>query len=503
MPTQFATQKPAANMPDTKCTPFQIYHSWPSQKQECKQFADFCWIDLAHVVMLVEQGTVSLSVGQKLLPALQDIRDNGYSRLPIDPYKESLLYQVEGALGAKLGDHVAGALHTARSRIDQRATVSRMYYRNLLLDVMEHIIRFQDALITAAKNNTGKILPYHTHMQQAQPGDFGHYLISFAAKLQEDFERCQDAYHRVNRNPLGTVGRSGTGLNINRDRTSELLAFDSPVQHSLLGKDADFAADIISALSFVMYHLNDFATDLHLWSSNEFGFVQLPDSFCGTSSIFPQKRNPVTLETIKLAAGPSVAWLTSALATFRGAGTGDHRVHGVPSHLDQALDTTADMLTLAGLIASAVEVNDDRVSEVLADSWSTTSNLADSLMQNHGLSIRQSHGVVAQLVRMCRESDIGRAEITPNLLNEASLLCQGREVNMSYEELHLALDPEAFVSTRVSAGSVGPAEVQNLIECSEDMVFENIGWVDRRRGQFTEAKCKLDGAIQGILSSGK
>lgn len=489
-----------ADMPDAKCTPFQVYHSWPSQKQECKQFSDFCWIDLAHVVMLVEQGTVSHSAGQKLLPALQDIRNNGYNRLPIDPYKESLLYQVEAALGAKLGDHVAGALHTARSRIDQRATVGRMYYRSLLLEVMEHIHLFQEALVAAAKRNVGKIVPYHTHMQQAQPGNFAHYLISFAAKLQEDFERCQDAYHRVNRNPLGTVGRSGTGLHIDRQRTTELLAFDSPVQHSLLGKDADFAADIVSALSFVMYHLNDLATDLHLWSSNEFGFVQLPDSFCGTSSIFPQKRNPVTLETIKLAAGPSVAWLTSALATFRGAGTGDHRVHGVPAHLDQALDTTADMLNLASLIASAVEVNDDRVREVLADSWSTTSNLADSLMQNHGLSIRQAHGVVAQLVRMCRESDTARGEITPELLNEASLLCQGREVHMDYEELHVALDPESFVRTRVSAGSVGPVEVQNLIECSEDMVFENTEWIAKRREQFAEAQGKLDCAIKDILA---
>ncbi|KAJ3496785.1 hypothetical protein NLG97_g2403 [Lecanicillium saksenae] len=336
-------------------------------------------------------------------------------------------------------------------------------------------------------------------MQQAQPGNFAHYLLSFASKLQEDFERCQEAYSRVNRNPLGTVGRSGTGLRIDRERTTKLLGFDSSVKHSLLGKDADFAADIVAALSFVMYHLNDFATDLHLWSSNEFGFVQLPDTFCGTSSIFPQKRNPVTLETIKLAAGPSVAWLSSTLATFRGAGTGDHRVHGIPSHLDQALETTSDMLVLAGLVASEVQVNDARVKEVLGESWSTTSNLADFLMQNRGLSIRQAHGVVARLVRMCRDTGLSKGQVTGEMLEEASLISLGQKIEMSEADLHEALDPENFVRTRTSAGSVGPLEVGNLTELAEDMLAENRSWVMQSRSKHLEAEKLLKEAIVAIL----
>ncbi|OAA60637.1 Argininosuccinate lyase [Cordyceps fumosorosea ARSEF 2679] len=484
---------------NSNSTPFQVYHSWPSQKSECKQFDDFCWIDLAHVVMLVEQKTVDRAVGQKLLPALQEIRAQGYNRLPIDPFKESLLYQVESALGQKLGDHVAGALHTARSRIDQRATVSRMYYRRMLLQVMDHICQFQERIVEAAQEHASQIIPYHTHMQQAQPGNFAHYLLSFAAKLQEDFERCQEAYARVNRSPLGTVGRSGTGLRIDRERTARLLGFDGCVRHSLLGKDADFAGDVLAALSFVMCHLNDFATDLHLWSSNEFGFVRLPDAFCGTSSVFPQKRNPVTLEAIKLAAGPSVAWLTSALATFRGAGTGDHRARGVPAHLDHALETTADMLALAGLVAAAVRVDEERVAEVLAASWSTTSNLADFLMQHRGLSIRQAHGVVARLVRACREEGLERVQVTPAMLEEASLVSLGEPVQVSEEELHEALDPESFVKTRTSAGSVGPAEVEGLTELAQDMLSDNRRWVMECRSKHLRAETMLTEAISAVL----
>ena len=483
-----------------KSTPAQLYYLWPAQKQEFKQFSHFCWIDLAHVVMLVEQGTVDRDVGQKLLPSLQDIREQGYQRLPIDPFKESLLFQVEGALSQKHGDRVAGALHTARSRIDQRATAGRMYHRDLLLQAMDRIQQFQACLVNAAKKHSGRLVPYYTHMQQAQPGNFGHYLLAFAAKLQEDFERCQEAYRRVNRNPLGTVGRSGTGLRIERQRTTQLLGFDSPIHNSLLGRDADYAADIVAALSFVMYHLNDFATDMHVWATSEFGYIQLPEAYCATSSIFPQKRNPVTLEVIKCAAGPATSWLASTLSTFRGEGTGDQKVHGAPAHLQSSIDTTSDMLELACLVVDAIEFNDDRIKQVFANTWSTTSNLSDTLMQSHGLSIREAYSVVKRVVRHSIDNGITRSQVTPELVRQASLdVLDNTEIEMSVEELHLALDPEGFVKTRTSSGSVGPAEVQNLILAAEEMLSENKEWSRERREQLSTAESQLEEAVAQIL----
>lgn len=477
----------------------QQYYLWPAQKQEFKQFLDFCWIDLAHVVMLVEEGTLAESTGRKLLPVLQTIRDQGCSNLPIDPDKESLLFQVESALAKKLGDDIAGSLHTARSRIDQRATAGRMYYRIALLSVMDRLHDLQEDLLSAAMKYSSQIIPYYTHMQQAQPGNFGHYLLAFVSKFQEDLERCRGAFRQVNRNPLGTVGRSGTGIQINRKRTTELLGFDEQVYNSLLGRDADYSADIVAALSFVMYHLNDLATDLHIWSTNEFGFIQLPETYCATSSIFPHKRNPVTLETIKCAAGPSVTWLTSTLATFRGEGTGDHKVHGAPSFLDQAAETTTNMLILAGKIVGAVEVKQERINQVLAESWSTTNNLADNLMQNHHLSIRQAHQVVARVVKTCRDSGIPRSGLTPGLLQTASRDVLGKEISMTPDELRMTLDPEEFVKTRISAGGVGPLEVQKMITAGEKTLSENRKWARQKREQFSVAQLALDEAVARIL----
>lgn len=488
-------------MPAVPCTPVLLYHCWPTQRAESRQLAEFIWIDLAHVVMLVEHGTMSRDVGRKLLPAIREIGDAGVENLAIDPTKESLLYQIEAALAEKLGDYVAGAMHTARSRIDQRATVGRISLRNLLLQCMTRINEFRQVLITTAGKYESAVFPYHTHMQQSQPGNYAHYLLAYASKLQDDFERCRAAFARLNRSPLGTVGRCGTGISIDRRRTARLLGFDGCVGNSLLGKDAEYTADVMAALSMVMSHLNDLATDLQLWSSNEFAFISLPDTFCERSSLFPQKRNPVTLEAIKLAAGPSVSWYTNVLATSRSAGTGDHSLHGIPSNMEQALETTSDMLVLAGLSVEAVQLNGERIRHVLAESWSTASNLSDTLMQHHGLSMRQAYAVVSKVVSTCRERRMPKSAVTAELVREASLETVGKEVVMSQEDVHLALDPEAFVKTRISAGSVGPREVASLRSEAEELLMEDQAWVKEKWAGLVQARKDLDDAIQTILGS--
>lgn len=492
---------PVPGLPEIPCTPVQAFHCWPTQRAEYRQLSDISWIDLAHVVMLVEHGTIPRHVGQKLLPVLQQINKQGLDSSKFDFSKESLLYQVEKELSDELGDYVAGSMHTARSRIDQRATVGRIFHRNQVLQVLDRIQEVQDAFINTAKRHISTTFPYHTHTQQSQPGNYAHYLLAYVSKLQDDFERLQTAFSRLNRNPLGTVGRSGTGIRINRQRTTELLAFDDTIRNSLLGKDADYALDVVASLSLVMSHINDFATDIQLWSTNEFGFLQLPDSFCERSSLFPQKRNPVTLEAIKLNAGPSVAWLTGALSTARGLGSGDHSLHGIPSNMEQALEITSNMLTLTGLVVDAAKLNERRIKEVLTESWSTTSNLSDTLIQNHGLSMRQAYGVVSYVVKHCRENNVSKSAVSPDLLRQAGKEVLGQEIRLSQEQVHLALDPEAFVQTRISSGSVGPTEVNILLADAEQLLIENRQWLAGRRLQQEKARLDLDVAIQAILNT--
>lgn len=489
----------AARLSKPPSTHLKLYYQLPGLEREKKQFAEFSQIDLAHTVMLVEQAIISRELGRKLLPILLEIRDRGFEGLAIDADRGSLLFQVEAYLTEQLGEDVAGAVHTARSRIDQSATARRLFKRAGLLQVMERIVDFQAVIVSVAENHAATIMPSYTHMQQAQPGNFGHYLLSFATRLQQDFDRGAEVFSRVNLSPLGAVGLSGTAWPIDRRRTADLLGFDGLVYNSKLGREAYYAAEIMACLSFVMSDLNDLATDLHIWSSNEFALVELDDSYCSTSSIFPQKKNAVTLETIKGAAGPAVTWFASALATFRGEGTGDQAIRSV-SLLDSAFVTTTNMLELAGGILGTLKVHGRRMDELLAGSWSTSSNLADILVRHHALSFRQAHHVVARLVRICMLEDIARADVSPAVLQRASIETLGQQVNMSHMDLILALDPHEFARTRVSAGGIGPSEVARMLESAKEGLQRSRDWMLAKREQLALAQSRLDLAIKNVLA---
>lgn len=475
------------------------FYQIPGLEREKKQFQDFSQIDLAHTVMLVEQAIIPAEIGKKILPVLLEVAELGFDGLEIDPAKGSLLFQVEAFLAGRLGEDVAGAVHTARSRIDQSATARRLFKRSGLRSVMQKILDLQSIIISVAEAHTATIMPSYTHMQQAQPGGFGHYLLGFVARLQDDYQRATEVFGRVNLSPLGAVGLSGTGWPIDRNRTAELLGFDGLVYNSKLGREAYYAAEIAGCLSFVMSDLNDLATDLHIWSSNEFGLVELDDSYCSTSSIFPQKKNPVTLETIKGAAGPAVNWAASALATFRGEGTGDQAIRSV-SLLDTAFVTTANMLELAGGIIETLKVHSERMEQLLSASWSTSSNLADVLVRDYSLSFRQAHHVVARLVRICVTENVSRANVSAAILRRASQETLGHEVTVPENVLLSALDPREFVRTRVSAGSVRPSEVENMLISSKSLLEANQRWMTSKNEQLEAAKTGLDSAIRSILA---
>jgi argininosuccinate lyase len=478
------------------------YSITPELEREKLQFSQYVSIDLAHLIMLVDQGIVTPEVARPILRALLDVRARGLDGLHIDAGKGTLLLQIEAALVDVLGEDIAGSLHTGRSRIDQGGTARRLYKRDRLLEVMSHLTAFQRVVLDAAARYRDQLIPFYTHMQQAQPGNFGHYLLAFADRLHDDFERCAEALRRANRNPLGSVGLSGTSWPIDRTRTSQLLGFDSVLDNSKLAREAYYAAEIATALSFVMATLNDLATDLHVWCSNEFSTISLDDSFCSTSSIFPQKKNPVALESVRAAAGPAVSWGAAALATFRGEGTGDQALRSVPL-LDAAFVTTMNALDLTGGVLSTLRVNTQRIDQLLAATWSTSSNLADELVKTKGYSFRQAHHVVARMVRLAEEGSISRSVVTPSLLARAAEQTIGEAIEIGEAELLRALDPHEFVETRTSTGAVCPAEVDKLMQRCERDVEADEQWLHVKVVHVNGAKEELEQSVLALLARGE
>lgn len=475
------------------------YHDLPQLAREKRMFKEFLAVDLAHTAMLVEQGILTKQTGAAILAQLKKLEKVDAEDFPIDVIKGSFLLQVEAYLFGLIGEDVGGQMHTGRSRIDQGATVRRLYKRNRILDVLQRITELQSALLRLAGTHSRTVMPGYTHMQHAQPWVFGHYLLSFSTRLHDSFERLAQSYARVNRNPLGAVGLAGTSWPLDRQRTTDLLGFAAILENAKLGREAYYAADAIGALSFVMADLNDLATDLHVWSSFEFGMVETHDAYCGTSSIFPQKKNPTALETIKKAAGGSVTWAASALATFRAEGTGDQAVRELPL-IDEALATTEAMLDLSSGVIDTLIVHDQRMRAGLAQSWCTASNLADTIVRTTGMSFRQVHHVVARLVRNCVARDVGRAAATAALLDEAAMETVGKPVGMTDAAVKDALDPQRFVETRVTRGSVAPAEVDRMLESTRAVNQADVEWLRAERERIARSARQLSAAVEAIVA---
>lgn len=470
------------------------FYDAPHLEREKRQFHQYLQVDIAHTVMLAEQGILSPAQARSILDVLREIRELGIARFPLDARKGSFLLQVEDYLFERIGEETGGRMHTGRSRLDQGPTVRRLFKRGELVKVLEAILALQRVLLDVAARHATTVMPGYTCLQHAHPAVFGHYLLAFSARLSDDFDRLCGAYSRLNRNPLGGAGLSGTSWPIDRYRTTELLGFDGLVDNAKLAREAYDGAEVASALSFTMSTLNDLATDLHIWSSFEFAYVETADEFCGTSSIFPQKKNPAGLEAVKFAAGGAVTWLATALATFRAEGTGDVVMREVPL-LDDAFAATLGSLELMAAIMDSLTVNTARMLASASGNWSTATALADEVVRHCGLSFRQAHSVVARLVRQSIDAGIPASAVTAQMLAQAADDLDIAGVALSTAAIRTALDVQGFAATRTSTGGIAPGEVVRLSGAASAELARASDWLAACRHQIASADAMLEDAL--------
>lgn len=474
------------------------YIHTPRLEAEKSRFFEYNDVDLAHTVMLVEEGILPREYGRKILKTLQEIRQLGPEKFPIDPTLGSFLLQVEAYLFDKIGEEVGGRMHTGRSRIDQGATISRIRCRDECLNVTEFIINFQKTLLNLAKEHVNTVTIFRTHLQHAQPSTFGHYLLSFLYAFNDDFNRIKNAFERTNLNPLGTAASVGTSWPLNRERTKELLGFDGLVINARRGYGVyDFVVEIISSLSIAMSNLYDLATDLYLGSTYEFRTVESADEYCGSSSIMPQKKNPYSLENVRGTTAEFIGFLPSALGGIRGCGTAD-AARGVRITSD-AFELSKRSFDLMQGIMETLVVHKDRMRELAGSYWATANNLADVIVRETDLSFRQAHHVVARLVRNAIEGKVSQGEITPEMVDKAAEETIGFKIGLGAETIKQALDPEEFIKTRVTRGSCNPQEVLSMIDEMADKISDEESWLSAKRTEIEKAHENLIQAVANIL----
>ncbi len=423
---------------------------------------------IAHVRMLADQKILTAKDAKKIVAGLEKIRaviERGEFEWDAD--KEDVHMNIEAALTEAIGE-AGGRLHTARSRNDQVATDMRLWTRQACHSIATDIDALLLALADKAEAHVDFVMPGYTHLQRAQPTRLAHHLLAWCEMLERDRSRVLDAAKRMNESPLGSAALAGTTFPIDRAATAEALGFDRPMQNSIdaVG-DRDFLLEAVSALAICSVHLSRVAEELVLWSSEEFGFVQMSDAFTTGSSIMPQKKNPDMPELVRGKTGRVVGALVNLLVMLKGLPLAYNRdLQEDKAPVFDAFDTVHDCLAvLTGAIASAT-FDKARMAEALHAGHLAATEVADWLA-SRGVPFREAHHIAATLVDRAHQLGKTLAELP---------LETYREAHASFDATVFdALDMETAIERRDVPG--GPA--RNHVTKAID---ELRGRLETRRG---------------------
>ena len=455
-------------------------------------------INYAHLVMLAEQGIISAPDARALRDALDGISLDRVRQVLYDGTYEDLFFYIERLIDQSCGEDVAGRLHTARSRNDLAMTMYRIRQREFIAVLASATLDLREALIALADRHKNSVYGAHTHTQPAQPSTIAHYLLAIIEQLERDSRRLLAAYDATNRNPLGACAITGTGFPIDRHRTSVLLGFDGPTTNTY-GSIAtvDYLLESVSATSVLIVGLGRVIQDLLLWCTMEFGYLRLSDGFVQGSSIMPQKRNPVALEHAR-AIGSKAVGQAQAIVTA---------VHNTP--FGDIVDTEDDlqplvasmfrdatrMVTLVAAAMRLAEFNVDKLASRAGEHGTTLTELADTLVRDHGLPFRSAHAIAALLLKARTEDP--RASLS-TALSKSSAAILGRALDYSETDLQRILSPAHFVEVRTTLGGPSPSETTRAIGESTKLLQQDRDGLKTRRDRLAKAEESLTARAKAL-----
>ena len=407
---------------------------------------------IAHANMLVKCGIIPAADGKKIVAGLQDIlNDIEAGNFAFSVALEDIHMNVEARLTELIGD--AGArLHTARSRNDQVALDMHMYMKRQIAEIGLLLLDFEKEILALAKQHDKTLMPGYTHLQRAQPITFAHHLLAYFNMLQRDFRRLLGVWEDADIMPLGAGAIAGTTFPIDRFYVAEQLNFGAVYANSMDAvSDRDYVLDFLSFASVLMMHMSRLSEELCLWSSTEFGFVELDDAFATGSSMMPQKKNPDISELVRGKTGRVYGELIAMLTTLKGLPlTYNKDLQEDKEGLFDAIDTVKFTLQVYKDMIATMTVKTDRMKWAVSHDFSNATDLADYLVRK-GLPFRKAHAVVGQCVAYAIKENKFLPDMTLDEYKQFSELFE--------PDLMQALDPEHCVNARVSYG--GPSYVEN------------------------------------------
>ncbi len=446
-------------------------------------------IHRAHVVMLAEQSILTPDEASRILRGLA-VADACANNEPA--LRTYLPY--EAALKREIGS-VAGKMHIGRSRNDLANAGKRMFLRDQLLRTIEAVIALRESVVNKAADHLHTVMVVYTQRKEAQPITLGHYLMAISENLGKNLDRFRELYPRINQCPLGAAATAGTGWPLDRDRTADLLGFDGLVVNSIEGVAGwDHVAEFAFDNAIFLSGLSRLASEIQLWSSDEYQMAELDASFAGTSSIMPQKKNPDSLERSRKAAfaamGPLVAILTSLNGIEYQYSAA--RVELEPRSIDAMIAATHAM---TGVVRT-LHPNKPQMLRYAAENYATMTDLTDMLVRRVGIDYREAHEIVARVVMTAIDRGIKANHIGLELVQEAAVAQTGQRIDVSAEEIADALDPVQNVARRNGKGMPAPDSVQAAIDEASVALLADRAWLDASCSRLAAADAALIAAVE-------
>lgn len=411
---------------------------------------------LAHVEMLGSCGIIPAKDVEQIKKGLTSIREKVLNHeVSFSVEDEDIHMNIERMLIEEIGP-VGGKLHTGRSRNDQVATDMHLYLRNQTKEIIELIRFVQEAIISQAKQHVETILPGYTHLQRAQPISFAHHLLAYFWMLERDKERLQDSLKRINWSPLGAGALAGTTFPIDRQFSAKQLGFETVYPNSLDAvSDRDFILEFLSIASILMMHISRLSEELVLWSSQEFQFVELDDSFCTGSSIMPQKKNPDVPELLRGKTGRVYGNLIGLLTTLKGLPLAYNKdLQEDKEGMFDTVETLAGSLQLLAPMIETMTVKRENMYKAVSQDYSNATDLADYLA-GKGIPFREAHEIIGRIVLYAIQHNKYLLDLS---------LGEYRNFSGAFEEdIFEVLQPKNVVAARNSYGGTGFSQVETQL----------------------------------------
>ena len=418
---------------------------------------------IAHAKMLAKCKIISKSDCAKIVKGLNQIKkglDN--SKIKLDESADDIHMAIESLLIKKAGD-AGRKLHTGRSRNDQVALDMHLFIKDEVIKIIGLVNNFQSVIVDKAKININVIMPGYTHLQHAQPILFSQHIMAYFWMLEQDKERLNDSLKRIDVMPLGAAALAGTSLPIDRKYTAKALGFSKISENSIDSvSDRDFVIELAANLSIIMVHLSRFSEDIVLWSSKEFDFIEIDDSYCTGSSIMPQKKNPDLPELVRGKTGRVTGSLVSLIVMMKGLPLSYNRdMQEDKEAIFDAVDTVKGCLKIFSSLIKKMKINSRQMYLKADDGFSIATDISEYLVKK-GIPFRKSYTLTAQLVKYCISKQIKPKDLKISELKKFSDKFSG--------DIYRVLKAENSVNAKRSAGSTSTSSVLAQIKNAKSLL---------------------------------